>query len=114
LSEEIPGTVQFTGTTEFRTPIVAALKTVYDPEIPVDIFELGLIYKVEVDENRDVKVEMTLTSPACPSAEALPVEVKEKIEGIAGLNGCTVDIVWDPPWNQDYMSDAAKVALGMF
>ncbi|MEZ5064846.1 MAG: iron-sulfur cluster assembly protein [bacterium] len=106
--------VPFEGDVAYREPIRAAVKQVYDPEIPVDIWELGLIYKVKVADDHSVRVEMTLTSPACPSAEALPVEVKERIEAIEGIERANVDIVWDPPWTPEYMSDAAKVALGMY
>jgi FeS assembly SUF system protein len=104
----------FEGDTAFREPVVAALKTVYDPEIPIDIYELGLIYGVRIAEDRSVRVEMTLTSPACPSAEAMPLEVKEKIAAIEGLEKVNVDIVWDPPWTPEQMTEAARLALGMF
>jgi FeS assembly SUF system protein len=111
-SDGPPGGLRYEGDPAFREPIVSALKTIYDPEIPVDIFELGLVYGVAVAGDGKVKVEMTLTSPACPSAEAIPVEVKEKIEAIAGLGAAQVDIVWDPPWTPQHMSEAAKVTLG--
>ncbi|MCS6780678.1 MAG: SUF system Fe-S cluster assembly protein [Geminicoccaceae bacterium] len=93
--------------------IVAALKTCYDPEIPVDIYELGLVYRVDVEDDNAVKVEMTLTSPHCPVAETLPVEVKQKVEAVEGVKGCTVEIVWDPPWNPSMMSEEARLELGM-
>ncbi len=93
--------------------IVAALKTCYDPEIPVDIYELGLIYKVDVEDDNTVKVEMTLTSPHCPVAESLPAEVKEKVEAVEGVKACEVEIVWDPPWNPTMMSEEARLELGM-
>ncbi len=93
--------------------IVAALKTCYDPEIPVDIYELGLIYKVDVEDDNTVKIEMTLTSPHCPVAESLPAEVKEKVAAIEGVKGCEVEIVWDPPWNPTMMSEEARLELGM-
>jgi FeS assembly SUF system protein len=105
---------RFTGRTELKEPIVRAMKTVFDPEIPVDIYELGLIYNVNVDEDGQARIEMTLTSPMCPSAEALPAEVQRKVSAIDGIAGATVDIVWDPPWSQDYMSEAARVQLGFF
>ncbi len=111
-SDGPPGGLKYEGDPAFREPIVSALRTIYDPEIPVDIFELGLVYGVAVGEDRTVRVEMTLTSPACPSAEAIPVEVKEKIEAIQGLGPAQVDIVWDPPWTPQHMSEAAKVTLG--
>ena len=107
-----PAGLKFDGDRTFREPIVAALKTIYDPEIPVDIFELGLVYGVALSDDRKARVEMTLTSPACPSAEAIPVEVKEKILAIEGIDTCNVDIVWDPPWTPEHMSEAARVTLG--
>ena len=93
--------------------IIAALKTVYDPEIPVDIFELGLIYKIDIDDDDHAHVDMTLTSPACPVAGTLPDEVKEKVESIEGIAGATVEVVWDPPWNPSMMSEEAQLELGM-
>ena len=94
--------------------IIAALKTVYDPEIPADIYELGLIYKVDIADNRDVTVDMTLTTPNCPSAQELPVMVENAVSTVNGVGPVTVNIVWDPPWDRDRMSDAAKLQLGMF
>jgi FeS assembly SUF system protein len=95
--------------------IVAALKTCYDPEIPVDIYELGLIYAVKIDEGTHaVKVEMTLTSPNCPAAQSLPAEVEQKVKGVPHVTGAQVEVVWEPPWTQDRMSEAAKLALGMY
>ena len=93
--------------------ITDALKTVYDPEIPVDIFELGLIYKIDVDDDRHVHIDMTLTSPACPVAGILPDEVKEKVEGVEGVAGATVEVVWEPPWNPSMMSEEAQLELGI-
>jgi FeS assembly SUF system protein len=92
--------------------IVAKLKTIYDPEIPVDIFELGLIYDVMVSENNDVKILMTLTSPNCPVAETLPVEIEEKVNTLDGVKSTTVEITFDPMWTQDMMSEEAKLELG--
>ena len=92
---------------------VEVIKTVYDPEIPVNIYELGLIYGIDVAQDGAVKVTMTLTAPACPAAETIPVEVETKIKGIEGVKGVTVDIVWEPPWTPDKMSEAAKLELGM-
>ena len=92
--------------------IVETVKTIYDPEIPVDIYELGLIYDVFVNENMDVKVLMTLTSPNCPVAETLPMEVEEKIRSIEGVNSAEVEITFDPSWSQDMMSEEAKLELG--
>jgi len=93
--------------------IVKALKTIYDPEIPVDIYELGLIYDVMVNEDFDVKILMTLTSPNCPVAETLPVEVEEKIKSIDEIKDAEVEITFDPPWSQELMSEEAKLELGM-
>ncbi|MFN8176945.1 MAG: iron-sulfur cluster assembly protein [bacterium] len=107
-----PAGLKYDGDRTFREAIVNALKTIYDPEIPVDIYELGLVYGVTVGADRNVRVEMTLTSPACPSAEAIPVEVQEKLQAIQGLGEVKVDIVWDPTWSPAQMSEAAKVTLG--
>ncbi|MCK7589360.1 SUF system Fe-S cluster assembly protein [Subsaxibacter sp. CAU 1640] len=93
--------------------IVKVLKTIYDPEIPVDIYELGLIYDVFVNEDYDVKILMTLTTPNCPVAETLPVEVEEKIKSINEVKSAEVEITFDPPWSQDLMSEEAKLELGM-
>ena len=90
------------------------LKTCYDPEIPVNIYELGLIYEVKVNEGNDVYVKMTLTSPACPVAESLPVEVEKKNKNIPDVNSAKVEITFDPPWNKDMMSEEAKLELGMW
>ena len=93
--------------------IVNVLKTIYDPEIPVDIYELGLIYDVFVNEDHDVKVLMTLTTPNCPVAETLPVEVEEKVKSINEVKDAEVEITFDPPWTQDLMSEEAKLELGL-
>ena len=94
--------------------IVSALKTVYDPEIPADIYELGLIYKVDVDNDRVVKVEMTLTTPNCPSAAELPAMVENAVASVPGVREAKVDIVWDPPWDPSRMSDEARAVLNMW
>jgi FeS assembly SUF system protein len=94
--------------------VVAALKTCYDPEIPVNIYELGLIYEVRVDAAGGVVVRMTLTSPACPVAGSLPGEVADKVRSVAGVTDARVDLVWDPPWDKEMMSEAAKLELGFF
>jgi FeS assembly SUF system protein len=94
--------------------IVAALKSVYDPEIPADIYELGLIYKVDVDDERVVKVEMTLTTPNCPSAAELPAMVENAVASVQGVREARVDIVWDPPWDPSRMSDEARAVLNMW
>ena len=97
---------------ELGNKIVGVLKTIYDPEIPVDIFELGLIYDVFVSENNDVKILMTLTSPNCPVAETLPIEIEEKVKTIEEVNNAEVEITFDPIWTQDMMSEEAKLELG--
>jgi len=100
-------------TVELGDKIVRVLKTIYDPEIPVDIYELGLIYDVFVNEDNDVKILMTLTSPNCPVAETLPVEVEEKVKSLDAIKDAEVEITFDPPWTQDLMSEEAKLELGM-
>lgn len=94
--------------------IVAALKTVYDPEIPADIYELGLIYKVDIDDNRDITIEMTLTAPGCPVAGEMPGWVEAAVSTVQGVNSVTVNMTFDPPWDQSRMSDEARLALNMF
>jgi FeS assembly SUF system protein len=94
--------------------IVAALKTVYDPEIPADIYELGLIYNVDIDDNRFVSIEMTLTAPACPVAGEMPTWVENAVSAVPGVAGAKVNMVFDPPWDQSRMSDEARVALDMW
>ena len=91
---------------------IEAICTIYDPEIPVNIYELGLIYDVKVSEDRDIKVLMTLTSPSCPVAETLPQEVKEKVGAVEGVRSADVEITWDPPWNKTLMSEEARLELG--
>jgi FeS assembly SUF system protein len=97
---------------ELENKIVEMLKTIYDPEIPVDIFELGLIYEVRIDENQHVEIDMTLTSPNCPVAETLPKEVEDKVASVEHVNSAKVNIVFDPPWDKDMMSEEAKLELG--
>ena len=97
--------------TSLRERVIEVLKTVYDPEIPVDIYELGLVYEVEVRDASNVFIQMTLTSPMCPVAEILPQEVEEKARGVDGVDDVKLDLVWDPPWNPDMMSEAAKLTL---
>ena len=104
---------EFNDTINLGEEVVKILKTIYDPEIPVDIYELGLIYDVFVNETMDVKILMTLTSPNCPVAETLPQEVEEKIKKIATVKSCEVEITFDPPWTKDLMSEEAKLELGM-
>jgi FeS assembly SUF system protein len=107
MSEEI------TETAELGDKIVKVLKTIFDPEIPVDIYELGLIYDVFVNEDADVKILMTLTTPNCPVAETLPREVEEKVKSLDHVKDAEVEITFDPPWSQDLMSEEAKLELGM-
>ena len=98
---------------EIAPKVIEAMKTVYDPEIPVNIYEMGLIYDVLVDAAGKVGVKMTLTAPACPAAQSLPVEVRDKARSVEGVSDAKVEVVWDPPWSKDRMSDAAKLQLGM-
>lgn len=97
---------------ELGETVVRVLKTIYDPEIPVDIYELGLIYDVFLNEDNDVKILMTLTTPNCPVAESLPQEVKDKVESIEGVKSAEVEMTFDPPWSRDLMSEEAKLELG--
>ncbi|GGW38795.1 SUF system Fe-S cluster assembly protein [Arenibacter certesii] len=100
-------------TQELGEKIVRVIKTIYDPEIPVDIYELGLIYDVLVNEDHEVKILMTLTSPNCPVAESMPMEVEEKVKSIDEIKDVEVELTFDPPWTQELMSDEAKLELGM-
>lgn len=114
MSEEKANTnkIEDTYIPDLKDRIVNVLKTIYDPEIPVDIYELGLIYEINVFPVNNVHIQMTLTSPSCPSAEAIPAEVEEKVKSIEGINDVKVEITWDPPYSQDMMSEAAKLELG--
>jgi len=94
--------------------IVGAIKTVYDPEIPADIYELGLIYRIEIGEDRRIDIDMTLTTPNCPSAQDLPAMVESAVSGVAGVGLVNVQVVWDPPWDPSRMSDEARVVLNMW
>ena len=94
------------------TDIVLALKSIYDPEIPADIYELGLIYRVDIDDSRHVKIDMTLTAPGCPVAGDMPVWVQDAVAAVPGVSGAEANIVFDPPWSPERMSDEAKVAIG--
>lgn len=98
---------------ELGDKIVAVLKTIYDPEIPVDIYELGLIYDVFINEDREVKILMTLTTPNCPVAESLPMEVEQKVKSMPQITDAEVEMTFDPPWSQELMSEEAKLELGM-
>jgi FeS assembly SUF system protein len=93
--------------------VIEVLRTVYDPEIPVNIFELGLVYKIDVDDEEVVHIDMTLTSPMCPVAETLPEEVKAKVEELDGITAAKVNVVWDPPWNPSMMTEEAQLELGI-
>jgi len=105
--------VEEINTTELGEKIVKVIKTIYDPEIPVDIYELGLIYDVFVNEDLEVKILMTLTTPNCPVAESLPMEVEEKVKSIKLVKDAEVEITFDPPWTQELMSEEARLELGM-
>jgi FeS assembly SUF system protein len=94
--------------------IIAGLKTVYDPEIPADIYELGLIYKIDIRDDRAVKIDMSLTSPNCPSAQELPIMVENAVSSVAGVKETKVEVVWDPPWDPSRMSDEARLVLNMW
>ena len=98
---------------ELKEKIVSEIKKIYDPEIPVNIYELGLIYKIEIDDKNKVEVEMTLTSPNCPVAESLPKEVKDSIMQVKEVNDVDLELVWDPPWDKSMMSEAAKLELNL-
>jgi FeS assembly SUF system protein len=111
---ERPPTIPADEMARLTDGIVAALKTVYDPEIPADLYELGLIYKVDMDDNRKVTIDMTLTSPNCPSAAELPGQVESAVAGVSGVREAKVNIVWDPPWDPSRMSDEARTELNMW
>ena len=104
---------EYNDTSNLGENVVKVLKGIFDPEIPVDIYELGLIYDVMINEDYDVKILMTLTSPNCPVAETLPMEVEEKVKSIDIVKSCEVEITFDPPWSKDLMSEEAKLELGM-
>jgi FeS assembly SUF system protein len=106
--------VEETSVPSLDEKIVDVLKTCYDPEIPVDIYELGLIYKVDVSLEGEVTIDMTLTSPACPAAGSLPPEVERKVSGLEGVKSVRVNVVWEPVWTPEKMTEAAKLQLGMF
>jgi FeS assembly SUF system protein len=113
-SETAPLVADAARTDELKPKILDAIRTVFDPEIPVNILELGLIYDVFVDAHGVAGILMTLTAPGCPAAQALPVEVAEKAKSVPGVTDAKVDVVWDPAWTKDRMSDAAKLQLGMW
>ena len=111
---DAPSALSQTELDEITDLLVDKLKTVYDPEIPVDIYELGLIYKVDVSDDKDVAVEMTLTAPGCPVAGDMPGWVEDAVMTVPGVKSCTVNLVFDPPWDPSRMSDEAKLQLNMF
>ena len=98
---------------DIKNKVIEAVKKIYDPEIPVNIYELGLIYKIDVDEKNKVNVDMTLTSPNCPVAESLPKEVKDNIKKVEGVSDVNLNLVWEPPWDKNKMSEAAKLELNL-
>jgi FeS assembly SUF system protein len=98
---------------DLENTVIAVLKTIYDPEIPVDVFELGLIYEVKIDDDFNIRIDMTLTSPNCPVAESMPKEVEDKVGEIEGVKSSKVDIVFDPAWDKDMMSEEAQLELGL-
>jgi len=98
---------------EIKSKVIEEIKKIYDPEIPVNIYELGLIYKIDIDEKNMVNIDMTLTSPNCPVAESLPNQVKENIKKVEGVSDVNLNLVWEPPWNKDKMSEAAKLELNL-
>jgi FeS assembly SUF system protein len=114
MAAERPSAIPADEMARLSDDIVQALKTVYDPEIPADIYELGLIYKVDVDDDRAVKIDMTLTTPNCPAAAELPEMVENAVASVAGVREAKVNIVWDPPWDQSRMSDEARAVLNMW
>lgn len=97
-----------------KEAIIAALKTVFDPEIPTNIYDLGLIYDIAINDEQHVDIQMTLTSPGCPVAQTFPGTVEQAVNQVEGVNDCTVELVWEPPWTQERMSEVARLELGMF
>ena len=114
LAEKKPETDPNAPGGQLQEAVIEALKSIYDPEIPVDIYELGLIYEIIVDSEKRALINMTLTSPACPSAQQIPQEVRYKVKAVPGITEAWVEIVWEPPWSKDRMSEVAKLTLGMF
>jgi FeS assembly SUF system protein len=112
-SRELQAVAEVDGPEEVRERLIDALRTIFDPEIPVNIYDLGLIYEVSVEDSGDAHIRMTLTSPMCPVAEELPPEVETRARGVEGVRSVRLDLVWDPPWSPDRMSEAAKLELGM-
>lgn len=107
-----PAALKSAETLDLEKQVVAALKTVFDPEIPVDIYQLGLIYDIDIDPEKNVQIRMTLTAPGCPVAGSLPLQVESVVENVPDVKSSSVELVWDPPWNKEMMSEAAKLQLG--
>jgi FeS assembly SUF system protein len=105
--------MDFTHKQMLELKIIDALQTCYDPEIPVNVYELGLVYGIEIGDSSDVRIQMTLTAPSCPVAQSLPLEVEKKVSAIEGVKSARVEVVWDPPWSPEKMSEGAKLQLGM-
>jgi FeS assembly SUF system protein len=114
VKEPEPAATNDSTVSDLEASIIAVLRTCFDPEIPVDIYELGLIYGIDIKPPGEVTIRMTLTSPMCPVAGSLPLEVEQKVSSVPGVTKAKVDLVWDPPWCMDLMSEAAKLQLGMF
>lgn len=112
--ENNPATEQKVDKAEINNAVVESLKSCYDPEIPVNIYELGLIYGVFIDDTGNVNIDMTLTSPACPVAGSLPPEVESKVRSLPGVKSCVIKLVWDPPWDMSMMSEEAKLQLNLY
>ncbi len=112
--QDAPFIAEPLNTLKFQPQLVEAVSKVFDPEIPVNIYELGLVYDLEVDSACNVHVRMTLTAPACPAAQTIPVDVERRVREVPGVNDVKVSVVWDPPWTREKMSDAAKLTLGMY
>jgi len=112
--EAEPPTIEVTAGHPLLEPVKDALREIFDPEIPVNIYELGLVYAIDIDAENNVAIRMTLTAPACPVAGEMPGQVREAVQAVDGVNNAEVDLVWDPPWNPSLMAETAKLQLGMF
>ena len=114
IGENTPSSIEPVELDRLTTDIIAALKTVYDPEIPSDIYEIGLIYRIDMDDNRMVDIDMTLTAPGCPVAGEMPIWVENAVASVEGVSGVTVNMVFDPPWTPERLSEEAQIALGWY
>ena len=114
IGENTPSSISPAELDRLTTDIIAALKTVYDPEIPSDIYEIGLIYRIDMDDNRMVDIDMTLTAPGCPVAGEMPIWVENAVASVEGVSGVTVNMVFDPPWTPERLSEEAQIALGWY